>query len=218
MDKIKKLSPSDIEAKNLTIIGKELKKKGIVLDPKYEHIIMKCILRSGDLDYGESLYFSPDSVERVIEAIKAGCCFIADSKTTQGGMDKERLDEFNSEVMCFIGNQDVKKEAEEKGKTREYISMRKALVLDIPVVFLVGENPSALDAIEEMRLKDGYTPYAVIATCSGFFDAEEKKERLIESGIACIVSRGRKGGSNIPACIVNSILYNIPKNSEEERR
>ena len=43
----------------------------------------------------------------------------------------------------------------------------------------------------------------------GFVNVVESKERLIESGIPGIVARGRKGGSNIAACIVNAIQYKL---------
>ena len=37
----------------------------------------------------------------------------------------------------------------------------------------------------------------------------ESKERLIASGLPYIAARGRKGGSNVAAAIVNALLYGI---------
>ena len=33
------------------------------------------------------------------------------------------------------------------------------------------------------------------------------KELIIETDVPCIVARGRKGGSNVAAAIVNALLY-----------
>ena len=32
---------------------------------------------------------------------------------------------------------------------------------------------------------------------------------IIESGVPCIVARGRKGGSNVAAAIINALMYMI---------
>jgi len=37
----------------------------------------------------------------------------------------------------------------------------------------------------------------------------EAKELILETDIPCIVNRGRKGGSNVAAAIVNAILYSM---------
>jgi len=43
----------------------------------------------------------------------------------------------------------------------------------------------------------------------GFVNVVASKELIIESGAPCIVARGRKGGSNVAACIVNALLYQL---------
>ena len=50
-------------------------------------------------------------------------------------------------------------------------------------------------------------PVGVIGAPVGFVNVVESKEMLIASRIPCIVARGRKGGSNIAAAIVNAIQY-----------
>jgi precorrin-8X/cobalt-precorrin-8 methylmutase len=41
----------------------------------------------------------------------------------------------------------------------------------------------------------------------GFVNVIPSKELIIDSPVPCIVARGRKGGSNVAACIVNALLY-----------
>ena len=35
----------------------------------------------------------------------------------------------------------------------------------------------------------------------------EAKELILTAGIPCIAARGRKGGSNIAAAVINAMLY-----------
>ena len=39
----------------------------------------------------------------------------------------------------------------------------------------------------------------------------EAKERIMGSGVPFICSRGRKGGSNVAAAIINAILYRMER-------
>ena len=43
----------------------------------------------------------------------------------------------------------------------------------------------------------------------GFVNVVQSKELIMDSGAPYIVARGRKGGSNIAACICNALLYMI---------
>ena len=78
----------------------------------------------------------------------------------------------------------------------------------IPLIFAVGNAPTALLALEE-EIGRGYMPELVIAVPVGFVNVVEAKERIMEAGVPFICSRGRKGGSNVAAAIVNAILYHM---------
>jgi len=43
----------------------------------------------------------------------------------------------------------------------------------------------------------------------GFVNVVESKEALRASGLTCIASMGRRGGSNVAAAIVNALMYGI---------
>ena len=51
------------------------------------------------------------------------------------------------------------------------------------------------------------SPELVIAVPVGFVNVIQAKELIMQSGVPCITARGRKGGSNIAACICNALLY-----------
>ena len=52
-------------------------------------------------------------------------------------------------------------------------------------------------------------PKLIIGVPVGFVNVVASKEMIIESGAECIVARGRKGGSNVAAAIVNAIMYQM---------
>ena len=54
-------------------------------------------------------------------------------------------------------------------------------------------------------------PEAVIGAPVGFVNVVQSKEMMIDSGVPCIVARGRKGGSNVAAAICNALLYMLDR-------
>ena len=50
---------------------------------------------------------------------------------------------------------------------------------------------------------------AVVGVPVGFVGAAESKDELEKTDIPYIISKGRKGGSNLAAAIVNAILYSM---------
>ena len=207
--KIENIKPSQIEARSFEIIGEILAEQDKEVDPRYEHIIKRCIHTSADFDYADSMYFSEGVEERIRDAIRQGATIVTDTRMAQSGINKKRITEYGGEVLCFIGDEDVAKEAKERGLTRSYISMEKASRLEGPVIFAIGNAPTALFSIVELAEQGKLDPVAVIGVPVGFVNVVESKERLIDAGIPCIVARGRKGGSNIAACIVNAIQYKL---------
>ena len=49
----------------------------------------------------------------------------------------------------------------------------------------------------------------VIGVPVGVVHVVEAKEMLLKTGLPCIVARGRRGGSNVAAAIVNALLYGM---------
>ena len=77
-----------------------------------------------------------------------------------------------------------------------------------PLIFAIGNAPTALirlyELIEEKKLK----PELVIGVPVGFVNVVQSKELILSlNDTPYIVARGRKGGSNIAACICNALLY-----------
>lgn len=205
--KVENIRPDQIEARSFEIIGEILGDKK--LDPRYELIIKRCIHTSADFEYADSMYFVDGVVDKIKEAIRAGACIVTDTRMAQSGINKKRIEAYGGQVLCFIGDEDVAAEAKERGLTRSYVSMEKAARLGKPVIFAIGNAPTALLSICSLVQEGKLDPVAVIGVPVGFVNVVESKERLIDSGIPAIVARGRKGGSNIAAAIVNAIQYQL---------
>ena len=207
--KIENIAPMDIEKRSMEIISETLGDKK--LDPRYQDIIKRCIHTSADFEYADSLYFT-DGVEKIVrKAMTEGAYIVTDTTMAQSGINKKIIHEYGGEVLCFIGDEDVAKEAKERGVTRSLVSMERAAKLDKPVIFAIGNAPTALLSIESLVKSGKLNPVAVIAVPVGFVNVVESKERIIDLNIPAIVARGRKGGSNIAACIINALQYGIKK-------
>ena len=202
--KILNLPPMEIEKESFRIITAELGDRP--LDPEQAPIVKRVIHTTADFDYADNLYFSPDAVALAKAAIRGGATVVTDTTMAMAGINKKTLARFGGEVRCFMSDEDVAAEAKRLGVTRARISMDKAAKLGENVIYAVGNAPTALIRLREL-IDGGYRPRLVIGVPVGFVNVVASKEPILQSPVPCIVARGRKGGSNVAACIVNALLY-----------
>ena len=112
-------------------------------------------------------------------------------------------------VHTYISDADVAAEAKERGLTRSAVCMERAAALGEPLIFAVGNAPTALVRLFEMLQSGEMTcpPALIIGVPVGFVNVVESKELICALDVPHIVARGRKGGSNIAAAICNALLY-----------
>ena len=204
--KIQNLPPMEIEKESFRIITEELGDRQ--LDPEQAPIIKRVIHTTADFDYADNLYFSPDAVALAKAAIRGGAAVVTDTQMALSGINKRALARFGGEAHCYMADEDVAAEAKRVGVTRARVSMDKAAQLGDNVIFAVGNAPTALIRLREL-MDGGYRPRLVIGVPVGFVNVVASKELIMETGVPCIVARGRKGGSNVAACIVNALLYDL---------
>ena len=108
-----------------------------------------------------------------------------------------------------MGDEDVAAEAKARGCTRAAAAMEKAARLPGPVLFAVGNAPTALVRLYELASEELLIPAMVIGVPVGFVNVEAAKELIMETGVPYIVNVGRKGGSNIAAAICNALIYSL---------
>ena len=193
----------------MEIIEEELGERAAAWPPEELLVVKRCIHTSADFDYGENLVFSPGAVEIALKALRNGVTIVTDTSMAAAGINKRSAAALGVEVRCFIADPDVAAEAKGRGITRSAVCMERAAALGRPVIAAVGNAPTALMRIKELADEGRFRPELVIGVPVGFVNVVEAKEMILGTDIPHIVARGRKGGSNIAAAIVNALLYQV---------
>lgn len=212
MKNIEHVLPKDIERRSFEIITEELTEKGIVLDSDKEKIIKRAIHTTADFEYAETMIFSEGAVEKIKNLIRSGAGIVTDTNMALTGINKKELEKYGITAKCFMADEEVAKEAAERRLTRAAVSMQKASEIEGEVIFVVGNAPTALITLRNMLDSGAYRPAFIIGVPVGFVNVVEAKELIIETDIPYIINRGRKGGSNVAAAIVNAVLYEMREN------
>ncbi|WP_022763485.1 MULTISPECIES: precorrin-8X methylmutase [unclassified Butyrivibrio] len=208
---IKHILPSDIEKESFRIIKSELEEAGRTLPEELEPTIIRVIHTTADFEYADTLMFSDNVIEKAKDAIRRGAHIVTDTNMALSGISKKTLAKYGGEVHCFMADEEVAIEAKQRQVTRAYVSMEKAAKIDAPLIFAIGNAPTALVKLWELMNDEtaNFRPELIIGVPVGFVNVVEAKELIINSNVPFIVNRGRKGGSGVAAAICNSILYNI---------
>ncbi len=209
MNRIEHLLPEEIEKRSFEIIAEELKNRGIKLPQDEEMVTKRVIHASADFDYTQTLCYSKDAVRIAEKLILSGADIVTDTNMALAGINKKTLARFGGEAHCFMADEDVAGLAKERGTTRASISMEKASKLAKPIIFAIGNAPTALMQIYKMIQSKTWKPAFVIGVPVGFVNVEISKELIMETDVPYIVNRGRKGGSNVAAAICNALIYEL---------
>lgn len=201
---LERVAPMEIEARSFEIITSELPHP---IDESLAPIIKRVIHTTADFEYADSLCFSEGVLDRALDAIRGGAVFVTDTTMALSGINKAALARHGCEARCFIADPDVAEAAKRGGTTRAVQAMEKAAGLDRPVIFAIGNAPTALVHIYEMIAEGRIAPKLVIGVPVGFVNVVQSKELIMTADVPYIVARGRKGGSNVAASICNALLY-----------
>ncbi|MBQ8190134.1 MAG: precorrin-8X methylmutase [Lachnospiraceae bacterium] len=209
--KIERLLPEEIEKRSFEIISEEFKQRGIVLPTEQEMITKRVIHTSADFDYAYTMTYSENAVSIAKELLKNGADIVTDTNMALSGINKKALAKLGGCAHCFMADEDVARIAKERGVTRAVVSMEKAANIEKPVIFAVGNAPTALIQLYEMMQERNWRPPFVIGVPVGFVNVEVAKELIMETEVPYIINRGRKGGSNVAAAICNALLYELTR-------
>lgn len=201
--------PKAIETRSFEIITEILGDK--TFPPEQEGIVKRVIHTSADFDYADTLVFGNNAVTAGVAALKEGCTIITDTNMAYSGINQKNLDKLNSTKACYIAEPDIAKLAAEKETTRAVQSMEYAATLKGNKIFAIGNAPTALLALDEMIKAGTLKPALVIGVPVGFVNVVESKEIFMESNTPYIIAKGRKGGSNVAAAIVNALMLEALK-------
>lgn len=217
------MTPQQIEALSFDIINKEAGDHGF--DSQQWQVVQRVIHTSADFEYIKSIRFHKDAIAAGIEAIKNGATIITDTNMARVGIRKGEVSMFGGDVLCLIGDEDVSERAKKEGITRAVAAVDKsAHISDMidssnqnrekilnNIIYVVGNAPTALLRIIELVKGGRIKPALIIGLPVGFVNAAESKDELIKLDCPYISNKGRKGGSNVAASVVNALAIMASK-------
>ncbi|MCD8181264.1 MAG: precorrin-8X methylmutase [Firmicutes bacterium] len=204
--KLENVLPADIERRSFEIIESELPHE---IDSSVKSVVKRVIHTTADFDYADNMRFSDGVIQIIKNAVKNGADIVTDTQMARSGINKKRLKKFGGEVFCFMSDEDVAAAAKANGTTRAAASMEKAAGLGRDVIFAIGNAPTALIKLYELMEQGKIKPVAIIGVPVGFVNVVQAKELIMTADAPYIVSRGRKGGSNVAAAICNALIYDL---------
>ena len=211
---LERVSPAQIEARSFEIIASELPHP---VDARLAPIVMRVIHATADFDFADTLYFSDGAVDAALAALRGGATIVTDTTMAMAGINKRTLTRYGGEARCFIADEDVAEAARAAGTTRSSAAVDKAAGLEGPLIFAVGNAPTALIRLYELIREGRLRPKLVIGAPVGFVNVIQSKELILSAGVPCIVARGRKGGSTVAAAICNALLYMLRDEEKDQR-
>jgi len=122
------------------------------------------------------------------------------------GINKKVLASFGGEAHCYMADAEVAAMAKERRTTRAAISMELAAKREKPVIFAVGNAPTALIQIYEMMQESNWRPAFVIGGSRGLRECGSRQGTDPSDGGALYHQPRKKGrqqrGSSHLQCIV----------------
>lgn len=200
----------DIMIRSFRTIEKELKNKDIPLDKKWA--LLHAIHTTADFDMENILRIDDNAVASLYDRLNSSAIrtIITDVTMAASGIRKGALQRMGLEVKCYLQDEKTVALATEKGITRTQAGIRIAVGEHPDALFVFGNAPTALMELCDLIRKGKATPAGIIAAPVGFVHVQESKHMVKPfTSIPKLIVEGRKGGSNLAATLVNSILcYN----------
>lgn len=202
------LRPEEIEAESFRIIDSEAGAHG--WSASEWPVVRRAVHTSADFDYVRDLVMAPTALARGMAALRRGRTIITDTRMAMAGISAARLEPFSIAVRCLVDDPLVAKSAKRLGVTRSLLAMRTAVQQEDAGIFVIGNAPTALFELLRLIREEEVRPDLIVALPVGFVGAAESKAALLavaaEFQLPFITNRGRKGGSNVAAAVVNALL------------
>jgi precorrin-8X/cobalt-precorrin-8 methylmutase len=181
------------------------------LNQEMSNILAAVERETGDSALSQSIFFSPTALTHIKRLIDMGGSIITDTTIVMNEIDESLLGSKGARILCFIDDPRVVTVAEQRHVTRAEIAVDYGLAVSGPKLMVVGSAPAAIQRILARRQHEPMSDVCVLAAPNSFASAVQLKERLLDSDMATIIARGKKGGTAATAVMVNAILNEIAK-------
>lgn len=188
-------------------IEKEMFNPDIELGRKWA--LLHAIHTTADFEMEKIVKVDDGAVERIFEALTTGGVrtIVTDVTMAASGIRKGALRRLGIEVKCYLNDPRTMDMAREEGITRTQAGIRLAVAEHPDALFVFGNAPTALMELCSLIRHGKARPCGIIAAPVGFVHVCESKHMVKPfKSIPKIIVEGRKGGSNLAATLVNSIL------------
>ena len=188
-------------------IEKEMHNPDIPLGKKWA--MLHAIHTTADFEMERILKVDDGAVENLYAGFAEGRIktIVTDVTMVASGIRKGALQRLGVEVKCYLSDPRTAEMAAEKGITRTQAGIRLAVEEHPDALFAFGNAPTALMELCDLIRKGAASPAGIIAAPVGFVHVRESKHMVKPfKHIPKIIVEGRKGGSNLAATLVNSIL------------
>ena len=197
----------EIMIESFRTIEKELRNPDIPLGHKWA--LLHAIHTTADFDMENILQVDEGAVESLYAGFAAGRIktIVTDVTMAASGIRKGALQRLGVQVKCYLSDPRVAEMAAEKGITRTQAGIRLAVEEHPDALYVFGNAPTALmELCHQIRLHKA-VPAGIVAAPVGFVHVKESKHMVKPfKQIPKLIVEGRKGGSNLAATLVNSIL------------
>lgn len=203
-------NPGEIEKKSFIIIQEiidDIRPEYRFKNEAEEMIIKRAIHTTADFEYLDILKISENAVENIKDALSKGATIYTDTTMALSGINKKILEELGCKYKCLILDERTIELAKKKGITRSMAAVEIASMDEGRKIFVFGNAPTALYKAIELHNDGLLNADCIVGVPVGFVGAEDSKDELEKSNIEYIISKGRKGGSNLAAAIINAIMY-----------
>lgn len=174
--------------------------------------LLHSIHTTADFEMERLLWMDKEATALMYEKVRNGTIrtIVTDVTMVASGIRKGALERLGIEVRSYINDPRGQEMAKTLNITRAQAGIRLALA-DYPegrgVLFAFGNAPTALLELCSLIHKGKCHPEGIVGAPVGFVHVEESKHAAKPfADIPKILIEGRKGGSNLAATLVNSIL------------
>lgn len=192
------------EVSRLTL--ERMNSRGQYHSQEADNLLRRIEAETGDMTLRQCTHFSAGVVNRIERQMKLGMTIVTDTNLILAGLDRRAASQLNVSMECFIDSPMVLSGAMQKHITRAELAVERAMTLSGPKLIVVGSAPMALNRLLQMHEQTPLQEVTIIAAANGFASVVELKEKLWDSGLNCIVVRGRKGGAPVAIAITNALL------------
>ena len=197
----------EIMIESFRTIEKELRHPDIPLGKKWP--LLHAIHTTADFDMENILQVDDGAVETLYAGFAEGRIktIVTDVTMVAAGIRKGALQRLGVEVKCYLSDPRTAELAAEKGITRTQAGIRLAVEEHPDALYAFGNAPTALMELCTLVRREKARPAGIIAAPVGFVHVRESKHMAKPfREIPKLIVEGRKGGSNLAATLVNSIL------------